>query len=136
MRTESSSDHSAAELLARRGLSAPRRQDAASGKTPDLRVFHGADLAAFCERKAVARDQWLERQLVQAKPSTMVDLLVTQGPRGHVPVAQAELGVDEVAWRHRATVGLAQNPASELVIFVPRSKRDTSQGTPRSDAPV
>lgn len=36
------------------------------GKTPDFRVFKGADFVLYCESKHVQYDDWLDKQLANA----------------------------------------------------------------------
>ena len=45
-------------------------------RTPDFRVFKGKKLAFFCEVKTISRDEWLNQQLNEAPPGTIVG-----GPR-------------------------------------------------------
>jgi len=42
------------------------------GKTPDFRVFKHEELVAYCEAKHVQRDDWLDQQLVSARPLQFV----------------------------------------------------------------
>jgi hypothetical protein len=64
----------AAELLKARGLRPERfsKSERRTSKTPDFRVFEGHDLVLFCEVKAIDRDRWLDRQLTDAPPMTIV----------------------------------------------------------------
>ncbi len=41
-------------------------------KTPDFRVYRGAEMACFCEVKSAAEDEWLDRQLNSAPTGTLV----------------------------------------------------------------
>jgi hypothetical protein len=38
------------------------------GKTPDFRVWKGADLVLYCEAKHIQHDEWLDRQLDNVQP--------------------------------------------------------------------
>ena len=62
------------EYLTRRGLLVERFDKAAmrQGRTPDFRVLSGSRLAFYCEVKTAQEDDWLERQLVNAPPLTLV----------------------------------------------------------------
>ena len=42
------------------------------GRTPDFRVFAGSELAFYCEVKTAQEDDWLDKQLAEAPPLTLV----------------------------------------------------------------
>lgn len=42
------------------------------GKTPDFRVFKGAELVLYCEAKHIQQDEWLNKQLNNAQPLQFV----------------------------------------------------------------
>ncbi|MGD0200916.1 MAG: hypothetical protein ABSD27_09225 [Bryobacteraceae bacterium] len=60
--------------LTAQGLLVERFDKAAmrQGRTPDFRVLAGGRLAFYCEVKTAQEDEWLERQLRNAPPLTLV----------------------------------------------------------------
>jgi hypothetical protein len=62
------------EYLTARGLLVERFDKPAmrQGRTPDFRVLSGGRLAFYCEVKTAQEDDWLECQLVNAPPLTLV----------------------------------------------------------------
>jgi hypothetical protein len=64
----------ALEFLERRGLHAERfsKAEMRRGKTPDFRVFKGSEFVFYSESKHVQHDEWLDKQLKNAKPLEIV----------------------------------------------------------------
>jgi len=64
----------AIEWLARHGLRAERfsKTETRQGKTPDFRVFKDDEFVLYCESKHVQYDDWLDKQLENAKPLEIV----------------------------------------------------------------
>jgi hypothetical protein len=64
----------AVEYLARHGLRAERftKAEMRQGKTPDFRLFKESEFVLYCESKHVQYDEWLDRQLEDAKPLEIV----------------------------------------------------------------
>ena len=62
------------DYLGRLGLSTARFDKRAmrQGRTPDFKVMNGDSLAFYCEVKTVQEDDWLEQQLANAPPGTLV----------------------------------------------------------------
>jgi len=68
------SERKIAETLSKYGLAVRTfsKSERTQSKTPDFKVFSGDELAFYCEVKAIARDEWLGRQLDEASPGTLV----------------------------------------------------------------
>src|SRR5580692_9805742 len=68
----------AADYLKRHNLRTERfnKKQMRVSKTPDYRVFKGADLVSYCEAKHVQHDDWLDKKLAEAQPLQLVG-----GPR-------------------------------------------------------
>ncbi len=62
------------EYLTARGFAVERFTKAAMrrGRTPDFRVMSNDRLAFFCEVKTAQEDEWLDPQIEQAPPGTLV----------------------------------------------------------------
>lgn len=56
------------------GLVARRftKEEMRAGKTPDFQLFRNADLVAYCEAKHIQYDDWLDKQLKEARPLEIV----------------------------------------------------------------
>lgn len=64
----------AEEYWRRHGLKAERfsKEELRKGKTPDFRVFKSGELVSYCEAKHVQHDDWLDKQLREARPLEIV----------------------------------------------------------------
>jgi len=64
----------AVEWLTRHGLRVERftKLEMRQSKTPDCRVFKSTEFPFYCESKHVQYDEWLDRQLENAKPLEIV----------------------------------------------------------------
>jgi hypothetical protein len=64
----------AVEYLAGHALRAERftKAEMRQGKTPDFRIFKGSEFVFYCESKHVQYDDWLDKQLENAKPLEIV----------------------------------------------------------------
>lgn len=62
------------DFLKSKGLRAKEFKKGATrkSKTPDYRVFKSEHLAFFCELKSISPDEWLDNQLRNAPPVTLV----------------------------------------------------------------
>ena len=67
-------EQNAVNFFAKYGLACERftEQEMRQGKTPDFRVFKGAEFVLYGEAKHIQEDTWLDDQLKEAPPMTSV----------------------------------------------------------------
>jgi hypothetical protein len=114
----------AVNFFAKHGLRCERftEQEMRQGKTPDFRVFKGAEFAAYSEAKHVQEDKWLEDQLKAAPPMTIV------GGSRHDPAFNRLSGhIHEAAKQFEAVNPSHDYPVSERVNNVANDGHECSE---------